>query len=388
MVKMVGGDAFPVEFFAACFEPDLNERKFRWRARPSEHFKSERACRAWNTAKAGKIAGSLDAYGRHVVCLTYRGVTRQVGLDVIAAALGLSTSLCYGMPHSHAVTPDEMEARYDALEAIVNEIEPCSVRQVYYQAVVRGLMEKTEPAYDKVQRALVALRREGRIPYSAITDGTRWQIKPDSYSSLEEALRRTASAYRKALWADQPIYVEVWLEKDALSGVVAPITRQYDVPLMVARRFSSLSFLSRSAEDINEIDKPCFVYHLGDHDPSGRAAGEHIERTLRELAPFANIRFERLAVTTSQIETFNLPSRPTKRTDSRAKAFEAEFGRGSVELDSIHPDTLRAIVREAIERHIDKDQLAVTKVAERSEREILRMFAADARDRYGEGGAP
>jgi hypothetical protein len=92
-------------------------------------------------------------------------------------------------------------------------------------------------------------------------------------------------------------------------------------------------------------------------------------------------------VTTSQIEALNLPSRPTKRTDSRAKAFEAEFGAGSVELDSIHPDALRAIVREAIEQHIDQNQLAVTKVAESSERQILRMFAADARaGRRGEGG--
>ena len=157
MIKMRGGDAFPVEFFAACFEPDLKERKFRWRARPPEHFKNERACRAWNTAYAGKIAGSLDAYGRHVVCLTYRGATRQVGLDVIAAALGLSTSLCYGMPHPHAVTPDEMVARYDALEAIVDEIEPCSVRQVYYQAVVRGLVGLMEDA-----AALIAERWEDK----------------------------------------------------------------------------------------------------------------------------------------------------------------------------------------------------------------------------------
>ena len=90
-------------------------------------------------------------------------MTPQLGLDMIAAALGVSASCRYGMPHRQGTTADEMEARYDALEAIVDEISPCSVRQVYYQAVVRGLVEKTEAAYGKVQRALVILRRDGDI---------------------------------------------------------------------------------------------------------------------------------------------------------------------------------------------------------------------------------
>jgi hypothetical protein len=100
---------------------------------------------------------------------------------------------------------------------------------------------------------------------------------------------------------------------------------------------------------------------------------------LRELVPDAEIHFERLAVTTEQIADLNLPLRPTKRSDSRAARFEAEFGQGSVELDAIHPDTLRAIVREAIARHVDFDRLEVLRVAEESERGILEMFAAGRR---------
>jgi hypothetical protein len=237
------------------------------------------------------------------------------------------------MPHKRRrATQAEMEERLDAIKAIVIEIEPCSVRQVFYQCVVRDLVEKTEQAYERVQRALVRLRREGRIPYRAIADGTRWQIKPITFSSLEAALRRTAKTYRRSLWSDADAYVEVWLEKDALAGVVHPVTNEYDVPLMVARGFSSLSFLSQSAEDIEAAGKPAFIFHLGDHDPSGREAGKHIERTLRELAPDADIGFERLAVTVEQIESMRLPIRPTKRSDSRAAKFEAEFGQGSVEL--------------------------------------------------------
>ena len=284
-------------------------------------------------------------------------------------------------------TAEEMEERRRPLLAIVAEIRPATVRQIFYQGVVRGLIEKTELAYRKVQRTLVDLRREGRMPYGWITDGTRWMRKPTTFDTLEQALRHTAVTYRKALWADLPDYCEVWIEKDALAGVVYPITSEFDVALMVSRGFASLSFLAEAAEYMNSLDKQVFIYQLGDHDPSGVAAGEAIESTLRELAPTADIVFERLAVTPAQIERLSLPLRPTKRTDSRAARFEAEFGAGSVELDAIHPDALRAMVRSAIERHIDRRELEVLMTAERNERQILRMFAADARaGRHSEGG--
>lgn len=101
----------------------------------------------------------------------------------------------------------------------------------------------------------------------------------------------------------------MWLEKDALSGVVYPVTSLYDVPLMVARGYASLSFLHSAAEFINEQPVPTYIYHLGDFDPSGVNAGEKIEETLRELAPDAEISFERVAVTREQIAGWELPTR-------------------------------------------------------------------------------
>ena len=267
-----------------------------------------------------------------------------------------------------------MEARFEALKRIVREVRPCSVRQVYYQATVHGVVEKTEAGYDKVQRGLVDLRRSGEIPYRYITDNTRWQIKPTTYNSVQDALEETARLYRRAVWSDVDTYVECWLEKDALAGVVHPITNKYDVPLMVARGFSSLSFLHSAASDIADLDKPAFIYHLGDHDPSGICAAEKIEQTLREFAPDAEIHFERLAVLPEQIRDWNLPTRPTKKSDSRAKTFKGD----SVELDAVHPDMLRQIVQEAIEQHLPEHQLDTLQVAEESERQILQMFAQDA----------
>jgi hypothetical protein len=139
---------------------------------------------------------------------------------------------------------------------------------------------------------------------------------------------------------------------------------------MVARGYASLSFLHSAAEAISGLDVPIYIYHLGDFDPSGVNAGEKIEETLRELAPDAQIHFERIAVTTYQIKLLHLPTRPTKASDSRSKG----FGDVSVELDAVEPYMLRALVRQAIERHLPADQLKTLQVAEESERTLIRRL--------------
>jgi hypothetical protein len=270
----------------------------------------------------------------------------------------------------HRPTKDEYEKRQVSLLEIVEQMQPMTVRQIFYQATVKGIVEKTESGYTKVQTDLVKMRRSGLLPYGWIADNTRWQRKPATYGSVEEALKDTAQFYRKSLWSTADAYVEVWLEKDALAGVIYPVTQEYDVPLMVARGYASLSFLHSAAEAINDVAKPVYIYHLGDFDPSGVNAAHKIDETLRELAPFADITFERLAVTPDQIDIFGLPSRPTKKSDPRSKAFHGE----SVELDAFEPDDLRSLVREAIEKHLPRYELDILLEAEASERAILQKF--------------
>ena len=271
-------------------------------------------------------------------------------------------------------TKAEVETRREALLDIIDDGKPMTVRQVFYQATVRGLVEKAESGYGKVQNDLTLMRRDGVLPYDWLADNTRWQRKPQTFDSVEQALRETAAFYRKSLWTDADSYVEIWLEKDALSGVILPITSMYDVPLMVARGYASLSFLYNAADYINTLTVPTYIYHLGDFDPSGVNAGEKIEETLREMAPDAEIYFERLAVTEEQIDAWNLPTRPTKKSDTRSKS----FGDISVELDAIEPNRLRQIVQEAIEQHLPQEQYAVLKAAEESERKIIRRLVGDA----------
>jgi hypothetical protein len=168
------------------------------------------------------------------------------------------------------------------------------VWHVFYQATVRSIVEKSESGYSKVQSDLVLMRWRGDLPYDWIVDNTRWQRKPRTFNGVREALYDTAPLYREALWSGVRAYVEVWLERDALAGGVYLVTSLYDVSLMVARGYASLSFLHSAAEYINALYEPVNIYHFGDFDPSGVNAGEKIEETLNKLAPDADITFERV----------------------------------------------------------------------------------------------
>jgi hypothetical protein len=260
----------------------------------------------------------------------------------------------------------------DAIRDVLEADNPQTVRQVFYALTVRGLIKKAEIEYQQtVIRLLVAMREAGEIPFNWIADNTRWMRKPTTYVGLDVCLNATANFYRHDLWAAMPVYVELWCEKDALAGVLIEETEPYDVPLMVARGYASISFLHSAAEAIKAKGKPSYIYHFGDLDPSGVDAARDIEAKLRRYAPGAEIHFERPAVTRAQVEEWNLPSRPTKMTDTRAKKFAGT----SVELDAIPASKLRELVRNCSERHVDKEQLAVLRAAEESERETLGRWA-------------
>ncbi len=273
-------------------------------------------------------------------------------------------------------TKVEIEQIREAIFATLAADHPMTVRQVFYRLVSQGVIEKTEQEYkNAVGRLLLSMRIEGIIPFGWIADNTRWMRKPESYSSMEEALLLTAETYRRALWDNQDAYVEVWTEKDALAGVLMEETEPWDVPLMVTRGFSSITYLHTAAMAISAEGKPAFLYYFGDHDPSGVHIDRVILRRLREFAPNADICFQRVAVLSEQIEELDLPTRPTKKTDSRSKGFSGE----SVEVDAIEPTYLRQLVRECIEQHIDRRALEKSKNLEKKERETAVEFAKNFR---------
>jgi len=274
----------------------------------------------------------------------------------------------------------------DAIRAAIYETleigEPMTVRQVFYALTTQGVIGKTEAEYKgTVCRLLAEMRRSGDVPYYWIADATRWMRKPLTHSSVEQALRRTAETYRRSLWEEAPERVEIWLEKEALAGVVVDVTDEWDVPLMVTRGYPSMSFLYSAATAIHAASRQrTRIYYLGDHDPSGvdidRAVIEGIGESINAIEPETGFEhhatFERVAITPEQIEAWSLPSRPTKKSDSRSKNFDGE----SVELDALPASALRDLARSCIERHVDERRLDLLRVAEREERRVFERMAS------------
>jgi len=274
----------------------------------------------------------------------------------------------------------EIEALDAALVEIVAQFNPATVRQVFYQAVNRGLVPKSETkGYRVVQRRLVSLRESSEIPYGDIVDGTRYVHGHRRYNDLGEFTNFAAGLYRKDYWATSDVNVEVWLEKDALKGVLIPtVVNECGLGLHVTRGFASITYLQEAAEDIEMDERPTYVYVLTDFDPSGVSIAEKVEEELTSRASFSDITVKRLAVDREQIERWNLPTRPTKSTDTRASKFRRIHGTDSVELDAIPPDQLRQLVKNAIDSHMEPWRLKQFQMVEREERETLRNIFGGA----------
>lgn len=267
------------------------------------------------------------------------------------------------------------DAEIHRLKATMKEVcaaeRPMTVRQLYYQLVARQMIDKTQQQYQAVSRYLCQMRREKEIPYDWIADNTRWQLKPKSWRSLASALRHTKEAYRRQLWNDQDVYVEVWCESDSIAGVIYDVTAEWDVPLYALRGFGSETFLYTVAEAIAHETRPCHIYYFGDYDPSGVHIDRDAEKKLRRFAPSTDIAFERMAVTLQQIHDWDLPGKPPKGSDSRTAKFDHH---SAVEIESIAPAKLREIVSECITQHIDQRVYEQTLAVEAAERSTLEQM--------------
>ena len=274
-------------------------------------------------------------------------------------------------------TKAEMELRAQFLIDYAREQSPVTVRQLFYAATVRELIEKSESGYNKVQAQVLALRREGRLPYRHIADATRYMRKPQTFDGWQDALQNTAQLYRKALWADTDLEVQIWVEKSALAGVIYPVTAEYDVPLMPTGGYTSETFAYGAVADLEGTGRKLVVHSLYDFDRSGRDATaslrEKVERFGRELR--VRVEFNVLGLTAKQVENMALPTRPPKRQTAADQGWPYPY---AAELDAIPPDTLRSMVRDAIERHLPDGQLEHLKLVEEAERDLLMRFIEEA----------
>ncbi len=263
--------------------------------------------------------------------------------------------------------------------AIQQEFEaqepPMTVRQMFYRMSATGQVEKSEGGYRQVQRALVKMRRDGVVPYGWVADNSRQVHAVPTWDSVELILKAAVQSYRCDPWEMQDEQVQIWLEKDALAGVIKPITNKYRVPLYVTRGYSSLSYLHDAAEEMHDARKPIVIYHLGDYDASGKDAGRAIRESLRDDFSLDDIEFHDLAVTRGQIEKWDLQTRPAKQSDPRSN----NWGPVAVELDAIPPDHLRDLIDQAIRGHIGAESWEASRQREVEERDRLQELVDQAR---------
>jgi len=249
-----------------------------------------------------------------------------------------------------------------------------TLRQLYYQLVVKEILANKAQNYSKLSRILTDARLCGQVDWDIIEDRIRIPKMHSEWRDIQSLVRSALYTYRKDRMVGQDNYVEVWVEKDALSGVLQPITDEYHVNLMVNRGYSSISAMHDAAIRFKEnSDKDPHILYLGDHDPSGLDMNRDIKDRLNMFG--VDVELHGIALTKAQIDKYQPPSNPAKWTDPRAKEYVEIHGEVSWELDALTPTVLHALLREELEQLIDLDMVNEIIEQEDDEKEKLRELA-------------
>jgi len=230
-----------------------------------------------------------------------------------------------------------------------------TLRQVYYQLVARGYIENNERSYKNLGNLINDGRLAGLIDWYAIVDRTRNLRSNSHWETPESVINSAKYSYMLDRWKNQPNYVEVWVEKDALIGIVSQICRKLDVPHFSCRGYTSQSEMWSAAQRfINQEHRESrTIIHLGDHDPSGIDMTRDIQERLDMFG--ADVYVKRVALTMEQIDIFNPPPNPTKLSDARASGYIAEFGHECWELDALEPRVITDLIQNEVTALMDED---------------------------------
>ena len=250
-----------------------------------------------------------------------------------------------------------------------------TLRQLYYQFVARALIANKQSEYKKLGDIINDARLAGLVDWLAIVDRTRNLKSISAWESPESIVEAVAQQYKIDLWETQPHRVEVWIEKDALVGVIEDICTELRVPYFSCRGYTSQSEMWSAAQRLiryeGEGQKP-IILHFGDHDPSGKDMSRDIADRLALFGTGAEVR--RLALNMDQIDQYNPPPNPTKLTDSRADGYIAEFGHESWELDALEPAVIADLVRNEVDAIRDDEKYDEAKEREETEKSQLEAI--------------
>jgi hypothetical protein len=253
----------------------------------------------------------------------------------------------------------------EALEVFKQYDSALTLRQLYYRLVSKRLFPNTINSYKRLSRIMVKARERRDVPVNCLEDRSRRILGRGDrgYASAEEFLRRRITGLKESykeftmlMWDDQPKYVIVSLEKDALSRLMSDIANQYSVRTFPTRGYPSFTYVNRMATYIrNRLKgKPTVVLYFGDFDPSGIDIERDLADRLRKYDA-GDFKVMRIALTKDQIQQYDLPPMPVKRSDARSEGFLESYGDQSVELDALDPNTLKFMVAQSIAANIDLD---------------------------------
>lgn len=256
-----------------------------------------------------------------------------------------------------------------------------TLRQVYYQMVARDIIPNNMKSYKRLGGVIDDARLAGLIDWTAIVDRTRNLRSLSHWEEPGDIIKSAARGYHIDKWATQSHRPEVWVEKDALVGVIGQVCERWDVPYFSCRGYTSSSEMwlaSQRLKSCSRKGQTPIIFHLGDHDPSGKDMTRDIDDRLTLF--MGGLGVERLALNIEQIELYSPPPNPAKITDSRAAKYMEEFGDDSWELDALEPSVIDALIEENIQAILDQEEWDEAV----SQEEIARKSLQQAADRWDE----
>ncbi len=250
-----------------------------------------------------------------------------------------------------------------------------TLRQLYYQFVSRDLLPNKQEAYNKLGMIISKGRLAGLIDWLAIEDRTRSPKQNSHWDNPADIIEACADSYRIDTRATQDDYVEVWVEKEALAGVIERTARDLDILSFACRGYVSQTAMWEAAQRIliQEVGKTITILHFGDHDPSGIDMTRDIQDRLDIFETTVNV--DRIALNMPQIEQYDPPPNPAKLTDSRCGGYLARYGSQSWELDALEPRVLDRLIRDEVENLTDEDKRTLLIEQQESERAQLQKIA-------------
>ena len=256
-----------------------------------------------------------------------------------------------------------------------------TLRQLYYQFVARDLLPNTLQSYKRLGGIINEGRLGGLVDWKLLEDRTRGLEKLAAWDSPADIVYSCVQQYRRNLWDNQPYYVEVWVEKEALAGVVEQACNEYQVPHLSCRGYTSQSEMwcaGRRLIEQTDTDHKILILHLGDHDPSGIDMSRDIQDRL-EMFVGNPPEFKRIALNMNQVRKYKPPPNPAKTTDARFVSYRREFGVESWELDALEPKVITKLIQSEIESIIDYDIWEEDLAHEAKEKKVLEKIVKDLR---------